>query len=113
MLRGWKSEGKVNGKLIMSELRQQKTLGRIKRGGVLAIVNHIDTTIYISMIRGEFVYSLLLFICIAAAFCFSRCCHLFFPKDKYFYFVLYQISELMQCLHVLPNKSRSERSRCK
>lgn len=35
----------VKGKLITSELKRQKTLGRIKCGGVEAIVNHIDTLI--------------------------------------------------------------------
>lgn len=104
----------VKGKLIRSGLSQQKTLGRFRSGSVKAVVKYIDAPVLI-LIRwfGEVCICYCYLFALLLLFCFRRCCHLFFPKDKYLYFILYQISELMQCLHVLPNKSRSERSRWK
>lgn len=104
--------------------RGRKTSGQVSQhcqalrlAGYCKKLSWCYTNVPIMILACELVYCVydvycsvqtMLFIYIATAatffYCFRRCCHFFSPKDKYFILVLLsQISEIMQCLHVLPN----------
>lgn len=69
----------------MSGLRQQKAQDMNECGGVKGCCKTHYQNIIIIMVGGS-MCTLYCYLFALLLFCFRRCCHLFFPKDKYFLF---------------------------